>query len=71
MVQGKPPEVTIVPLSNLEKQAIIQALHQYGSSMDGKEAICNKLGIGIATLYRKVKEYQILLDDYRLRGKNQ
>lgn len=46
----------IIPLAELEKQAIIAALELYGSNAKSKEKIAEALGIGIATLYRKIKE---------------
>lgn len=42
-----------------EKQAIIALLEAYGSSVDGKKQAAKALGIGLATLYRKIRKYQI------------
>lgn len=50
---------TIIPLKDLEKNAILQALETYGESMEAKQEIAKKLGIGIATLYRKLEKYKI------------
>ena len=51
--QGRPP---IVPLTQMERQAIIEALEY----TKGDRAIAaNLLGIGRTTLYRKLKEYQL------------
>ena len=46
-------------LKQLEKNEIIKALDIYGRSSQGKKAIAKKLGIGIATLYRKIEEYNL------------
>jgi len=46
----------IIPLMQMEKQAIIEAL----AYTKGDRAIAaNLLGIGRTTLYRKLKEYQL------------
>lgn len=47
----------IVPLADLERQAIQNALRHFGDDTPGKKAAAAALGIGIATLYRKLKEY--------------
>ena len=52
-------ENAIIPLKDLEKNAILQALKTYGESMEAKQEIAKKLGIGIATLYRKLEKYKI------------
>jgi transcriptional regulator with PAS, ATPase and Fis domain len=50
---GRPP---IVPLNQMERQAILEALEY----TKGDRAIAaNLLGIGRTTLYRKLKEYQL------------
>jgi transcriptional regulator with PAS, ATPase and Fis domain len=50
---GRPP---IVPLTQMERQAILEALEY----TKGDRAIAaNLLGIGRTTLYRKLKEYQL------------
>lgn len=50
-----PPAVT--KLSDLEKQAIQHALSVYGGTTEGKKKAAAVLGIGIATLYRKIEQY--------------
>ncbi len=50
---------TIIPLAELEKTAIINALERYGNTAKGKQEAADALGIGIATLYRKIKELQM------------
>jgi PAS domain S-box-containing protein len=54
----------IVSLKQLERRAIIEALGYYGCSAKGKAAICECLGIGIATFYRKLREYEIRLEAF-------
>ena len=48
---------SIIPLSELEKRAIIQAIEQlHGDKLEA----ARQLGIGKTTLYRKLKEYGAL-----------
>lgn len=42
-----------------EKQAIAAALQIYGNTVEGKQKAAQSLGIGIATLYRKIKKYSL------------
>ncbi|WP_125154809.1 sigma-54 interaction domain-containing protein [Clostridium rectalis] len=49
----------IYNLKDLEKTTIIRALNRFGRSTDGKKMAAAKLGIGIATLYRKIEEYNL------------
>ncbi|MDU2065780.1 MAG: hypothetical protein E6713_13220 [Sporomusaceae bacterium] len=53
----------IVSFAELEHQALLAALTRFGVSTAGKLAICQALGISIATFYRKVKEYGINIRD--------
>ncbi|MGL4392442.1 MAG: sigma 54-interacting transcriptional regulator [Fusobacteriaceae bacterium] len=46
-------------LSEIEREEIIAALSQFGFETEGKRRAAAKLGIGIATLYRKIESYQI------------
>ncbi|SHH17166.1 Transcriptional regulator containing PAS, AAA-type ATPase, and DNA-binding Fis domains [Anaerosphaera aminiphila DSM 21120] len=46
-------------LAELEKMEINKALNKYGRSTDGKKRIAETLNIGVATLYRKMKQYEI------------
>lgn len=62
--KGNIDENAVVSLAETEKQEIIKALMQYGASSQGKVMICEKLGLGIATFYRKIKKYGIILDEY-------
>lgn len=47
----------LVPLKELEKQAISDALARFGSDTRGKRTAAKQLGIGLATLYRKCNTY--------------
>lgn len=44
----------IIPLDQLEKREIQKALSIFGNTKNGKEKAAEALGIGIATLYRKL-----------------
>ena len=46
-------------LDSMEEEYIKKALSLYGDTQEGKERAAKKLGIGIATLYRKIKKYNI------------
>lgn len=50
----------IIPLKELEEIEIKKALELYGTTTEEKKLIAKKLGIGIATLYRKIDEYKLL-----------
>ncbi|SKA97759.1 Transcriptional regulator containing PAS, AAA-type ATPase, and DNA-binding Fis domains [Caloramator quimbayensis] len=50
-------EEEIHRIEELEKNEIIKALKKYGNTTQGKRIAAQKLGIGIATLYRKIDEY--------------
>lgn len=52
------PEGIVRPLRDVEYQHILQAVRRYGDTTEGKVAAAQKLGIGIATLYRKLKEME-------------
>lgn len=44
-------------LKDLERNEILKALKLYGDDTKGKKIAAQKLGVGIATLYRKIDEY--------------
>lgn len=46
-------------MNDLEKDAIEKAINKYGSNTEGMKKVADALDIGIATLYRKVKKYNI------------
>ena len=52
-------EDEIFTLKYLEKNAIKNALQKYGTTTEEKKVVAMKLGIGIATLYRKIDEYNL------------
>lgn len=49
----------IIPIKDLEAREIKKALDMYGTTTEDKKKIAKKLGIGIATLYRKIDEYNL------------
>lgn len=49
----------IISLEEAEKILIKKALNKYGNTKIGKNICAEKLGIGIATLYRKIEKYKI------------
>lgn len=55
----KEDDEELVDFEILEKRYILQALKKYGDSTDGKKIISNKMGIGLTTLYRKMKKFEI------------
>ncbi|ACA55441.1 AAA family ATPase [Clostridium botulinum] len=50
----------IRPLKDVEKDYILRALDIYGNDTKGKRLAAERLGIGIATLYRKLEEIKNL-----------
>ena len=46
-------------LEEMERQYIKRALAFYGDTQEGKQKAANELGIGIATLYRKINRYSL------------
>lgn len=50
---GLSVDMPIIPLKELEKQAIMRAVECYGTSTVGKKNAAKALGISLATLYRK------------------
>ncbi|MDR1045443.1 MAG: sigma 54-interacting transcriptional regulator [Candidatus Adiutrix sp.] len=49
----------VEPLSELERRAIERALVIYGQDSKAKALAARALGIGVATLYRKIKEHNL------------
>ena len=47
-------ENRILPLKEVEKKCILEALKVYGQDMEGKLLAAKKLGISLATLYRRI-----------------
>lgn len=52
--------IEITPIKNLEKIEIEKALNIFGHTTEGKLKAAKALGIGKSTLYRKLKEYNII-----------
>jgi transcriptional regulator with PAS, ATPase and Fis domain len=52
-------EYEIIPISELEKKEIVKAVNRYGRTREGMNRAAKKLGISRATIYRKMKEYDI------------
>ncbi|MDR2946846.1 MAG: sigma 54-interacting transcriptional regulator [Candidatus Adiutrix sp.] len=52
-------EGVVEPLSELERRAIERALTVFGTDSKAKTKAAKALGIGVATLYRKIKEHQL------------
>lgn len=57
-------------LGDLERDAIIKGLRQYGSNTIGKEKVARALGISRATLYRRIKEFGIDRSGFSQNEKN-
>ena len=54
--QASASEGTILPLKELEQREIRRAMAKHGTTTQGKKAAAKELGIGLATLYRKLEE---------------
>jgi transcriptional regulator with PAS, ATPase and Fis domain len=52
--QAPRSQQAIIPLKELEKQAILRALSVFGDTTQGKKEAAARLGISLATLYRKM-----------------
>ena len=56
---NKEKDEKIKTLKELEKEAILNLLKIYGNSSEAKKIIAKSLGVGIATLYRKLNSYNL------------
>ena len=54
---GTPELRPVVSLRQAEQEAIRNALNVYGMSTEGKRRAAQALGIGLATLYRKIEQF--------------
>lgn len=52
-------EDELITLEESEKNLIMKAISIYGNDTAGKNMCAKKLGIGIATLYRKLEKYNL------------
>lgn len=59
LLNSKEKDKKIKTLAELEKDAIKNLLQIYGNSSEAKKIIAKSLGIGIATLYRKIKNLEV------------
>lgn len=59
-IYGTSTDEDIRPLKEIEKEYILKALDIYGYDTRGKQLAAKRLGIGIATLYRKLDEMKHL-----------
>lgn len=50
---------SVLTIADAEKILIENAINKYGNNTSGKKEAAKELGIGIATLYRKVEKYNI------------
>lgn len=57
--QEKETRREVSTLKELEQEGIQRAINIYGSNTAGKKAAAKSLGIGLATLYRKLEQYEI------------
>jgi len=51
----------IISLDEMERRLIKRALEEYGTSVKGKERAAKALNISLATLYNKIKKYDLRL----------
>ena len=58
-LENKEKDEKIKTLKELEKEAISNLLKIYGNSSEAKKIIAKSLGVGIATLYRKLNFYNL------------
>ncbi|EYD69530.1 sigma-54 dependent transcriptional regulator [Fusobacterium necrophorum subsp. funduliforme B35] len=59
LLNNKEKDKKIKTLAELERHAIQNLLQIYGNSSEAKKIIAKSLGIGIATLYRKIKNLEV------------
>lgn len=56
---GSKNEERIIPIKELEKKEIIKAIEKFGRSKKDIEKAAKSLGISRATIYRKIREYNL------------
>jgi PAS domain S-box-containing protein len=52
-------EQGLLTIAEMENRMIERALHQFGTNVQGKKMAAKALGISLATLYIKIKEYHL------------
>ena len=52
-------EEDLEDFETIEKEYILQDLEKFGNTTEGKKLISEKMGIGLTTLYRKLKKFEI------------
>ncbi|MCL5045235.1 MAG: sigma 54-interacting transcriptional regulator, partial [Actinobacteria bacterium] len=52
-------DLDIQPLEETEKQEIVRALKNFGTTLEGKKRAARALGVSLATLYNKLKRYRL------------
>lgn len=57
--QAEENVVSVYNLEAIERETILKCLKEYGTTVQAKEKAARALGIGIATLYRKLARYEI------------
>jgi transcriptional regulator with GAF, ATPase, and Fis domain len=60
MIVNEDSHITPLNLDNLEKETIVKALEEVSGNVRSKERAAKLLGISRATLYRKIREYEIM-----------
>jgi transcriptional regulator with PAS, ATPase and Fis domain len=58
-IAANPEQSKIIPIADLERKEIVKALKQFSGTKDGKLKAALALGLSLATLYRKIKQYQL------------
>ena len=59
-VAWRDDEFAVCSLRSLERENISRALFVFGHSVEGKRMAASQLGISLSTLYRKMKNYNLL-----------
>lgn len=50
---------SVIPFCEMERRLIRRALEEYGTNVEGKQKAAKALQISLATLYNKIKKYEI------------